>query len=140
MCFWQAFGVAELGRVLRVRFGAMQKRQAHRASRSCFFTAMGAIMGFPLIDRTAREFGRAFEGKYVYFEDEPRRRAAQSSASISARFAPWVTDTGIRITIRQPRTRRCTGNEIVKAASLAASCYISTMMRGNWRGLMSSQC
>src|SRR5262249_59012524 len=56
----------------------------------------------------------------------------------SARFAPWVTDTGSRVTIRQPRTRRCRGG-IVNVASLAASCDVSVAMSRNLLALMGSQ-
>ena len=54
---------------------------------------------------------------------------------MTTRFAPWVTDTGSWITIRQPRTRRCR-DRIVNAA---ASCDISILLGRNWFPLMGSQ-
>jgi hypothetical protein len=57
---------------------------------------------------------------------------------VTARFAPWVADTGTRITRRQPRTGR--GRDaIVNAASLA-SCDIAILISRNWLASMGSQC
>jgi hypothetical protein len=58
---------------------------------------------------------------------------------MTARFAPWVADTGTWITIRPPRTRR-RRDAIVNAASLAASCDISILISRNWLASMGSQC
>jgi len=68
----------------------------------------------------------------VSFDPLLSRRSAQFS-TWSARLAPWITDTRRWITIRQPRTRRCTANGIVNAASFA-------LTSRNWLALMRSQC
>jgi hypothetical protein len=56
---------------------------------------------------------------------------------VTARLAPWVADTGTRITRRQARTRR-RRDTIVSAASLA-SCDISILISRNWLASMGSQ-
>jgi hypothetical protein len=93
----------------RILLSRDQERREHAYEQPVKAVDDVALENHPEIGPVSEHEARGDEDNRPFVVKTPtgkRPRMNPALSTTSARFAPWVTDTGIWITIRQPRTRR----------------------------------